>query len=58
MQEMERAFNRFEMPNQLKVQEHLLSLLCIQCSLVNRDMLLAADKETETALAPRHGVQL
>lgn len=57
MQEVESAFDRFEMPNQLKMQEHMLSQLCIQCSLENKDMLLPEELSSARDYAARRDIK-
>lgn len=57
MQEAESAIERFDLPNPLKIQEHMLSQLCIQCSLENKDMLLPEELSSVRDYATRHDIK-
>ena len=57
MQEAESAIDRFELPNPLKMQEHMFSQLCIQCSLENKDMLQPEELSSARDHAARHGIK-
>lgn len=57
MQEAESALARFELPDPLKMQEHMLSQLCIQCSLENKDMLLPEELSSVRGHAARHDIK-
>ena len=57
MQEAENAIDRFEQPNPLKMQEHMFSQLCIQCSLENKDMLLPEELSSVRAYAARRDIK-
>lgn len=57
MQEAESAIRRFELPNPLKMQEQMLSQLCIQCSLENKDMLLPEELSSVRDYAARHDIK-
>lgn len=57
MQEFESTLNCFEEPNQLKMQENVLSQLCIQCSLENKDMLLEEELSSARDYAARRGIK-
>lgn len=57
MQEAESAIERFELPNPLKMQEHMFSQLCIQCSLENKDMLQPEELSSARDHAARHGIK-
>ena len=57
MQEAGSAIRRFELINPLKMQEHMLSQLCIQCSLENKDMLLPEELSSARDYAARHDIK-
>ncbi len=55
IQEAESAIRRS--PNLLKMQEHMLSQLCIQCSLENKGMLLPEELSSVRDYAARHDIK-
>lgn len=57
MQEAESAIEWFELPNPLKMQEHMFSQLCIQCSLENKDMLLPEELSAIRDYAARNDIK-
>lgn len=57
IQKAENAIKRFKLPNPLKMQEQMLSLLCIQYSLENKDMLLPEELSSVRDYAARHDIK-
>lgn len=57
IQEAESAIERFELPNPLKMQEHMFSQLCVQCSLEKKDMLLPEELSSVRDYAARHDIK-
>lgn len=57
LQEAEDGFEWFKPRNPLKTQERILSQLCIQCSLENKDMLLPEELSSARDYAARHDIK-
>lgn len=57
IQEIGSAIERFELPNELKMQEYMLSQLCIQCSFENKSMLSPEELASARAYGTRCGVK-
>ncbi len=57
VQEAADAIEWFELPNPLKMQEYMLSQMCIQCSLENKNMLLPEELSSVRDYAARHNIR-
>lgn len=57
IQEAGDALGWFEPPNPLKMQEYMLSQMCIQCSLENKNTLLPEELSSARDYAARHGIR-
>lgn len=57
IQEMGDAIGRFELPNELKMRECMVSQLCLQCSFENKSMLSPEELASARAYGTRCGVK-
>ena len=57
VQDVGGAIERFELPNELKMREYMLSQLCIQCSFENKSMLSPEELASVRAYGARRGVK-